>query len=389
MKYFLPMLATVAATGMLTSCFKDEAQNTECDIEQAFVEMDGWESVFNNQSNMSINVMSNDSTISFDVKDGADVTKMAPKFKLTNGATVSPESGTERDFSGNARQLYTVTSEDGQWHRNYYVDFGAKLLPTEFHFEKCDTLYETDRTTQQQVMRYCQWIDYSRGNQSKEYRCWATGNAGFKLSMSTAKPDEYPTIIDYNGKEGRGVKLVTRSTGLFGVMANRRIAAGNLFLGVFDIGPALTNTLATTRFGLPFDRKPLRLQGYYKYTPGEKFQDKDGNFVEGKVDKGDIYAVLYRNHDADGNAIVLDGNNVKTSEYIIGLADIGEVKVTSEWTYFDIPFNYSQQPDPAIVSSNGYSIAIVCTSSNEGASFQGAVGSTLCIDEFKLVCEGD
>ncbi len=351
--------------------------------------MEGWENIFNNQSNMTVNVLSNDSIISFDVKDGADVSKMAPHFKLTEGASVSPESGTELDFSGNARQLYTVTSEDGMWHRNYYVDFGAKMLPTEYHFEQFDTLYEYDKTQAKNVMRYCQWIDYSRGSQTKQYRCWATGNAGFKLSMINAKPDEYPTVPDPQGKVGYGVKLITRSTGVFGVMAGRRIAAGNLFLGVFDVKPALTNTLATTRFGLPFDRKPLRLKGFYKYKPGETFQDKDGNTVEGKVDQGDIYAVFYRNHDNDGNEIVLNGNDVKTSPYIIGMAELGNVTNTSEWKEFDIPFVYTTEPEPGTISSNGYSIAIVCTSSNEGASFQGAVGSTLCIDEFRLVCEGD
>ena len=207
--------------------------------------------------------------------------------------------------------------------------------------------------------------------------------------MINARPDEYPTVPDPEGKSGYGVKLITRSTGMFGVMANRRIAAGNLFLGVFDVKPALTNTLATTRFGLPFDRKPLRLKGFYKYTPGETFQDKDGNAVKGKVDQGDIYAVFYRNHDNEGNALVLDGNNVKTSEYIIGMAELGNVESTREWKEFDIPFVYTTEPDSKTLNSNGYSITIVCTSSNEGASFQGAIGSTLCVDELRLVCEGD
>ncbi len=389
MNYFTPVLVAAAASGLLTSCFKDEAPNSECDIQQAFVEMEGWEEIFNNQSDMKVDIMSSDSIVSFDVKDGADVSKMAPRFKLTDGATISPESGTEMDFSGNTRHLYTVTSEDGAWHRNYYVDFGAKMLPTDYHFEQFDTLYEYDKTQGQNVMRYCQWIDYSRGSQTKQYRCWATGNAGFKLSMINARPDEYPTVPDPDGKSGYGVKLITRSTGMFGVMANRRIAAGNLFLGVFDVKPALTNTLATTRFGLPFDRKPVRLKGYYKYTPGETFQDKDGNAVKGKVDQGDIYAVFYRNHDNEGNALVLDGNNVKTSEQIIGMAELGNVENTREWKEFDIPFVYSTEPDSQTLNSNGYSIAIVCTSSNEGASFQGAVGSTLCVDELRLVCEGD
>ena len=44
---------------MLTSCFKDEAPNAECDIQKAFVVMDNWDAVFNNQTDASIDVPSN------------------------------------------------------------------------------------------------------------------------------------------------------------------------------------------------------------------------------------------------------------------------------------------------------------------------------------------
>ena len=123
---------------MLTSCFKDEAPNAECDIQKAFVVMDNWDAVFNNQTDASIDVPSNTSQISFEVKDNADISKMSPQFHLTPGATISPASGTELDFSNNARHKYTVTSEDGAWTREYYVGFGSKLLPLKYSFENID-----------------------------------------------------------------------------------------------------------------------------------------------------------------------------------------------------------------------------------------------------------
>lgn len=367
---------------MLTSCFKDEAPNAECDIQKAFVVMDNWDAVFNNQTDASIDVPSNTSQISFEVKDNADISKMSPQFMLTPGATISPASGTELDFSNNARHKYTVTSEDGAWTREYYVGFGSKLLPLKYSFENIDFFIDRDGTE-----KYHQWYDYSRGSDSKIYRDWATGNGGFKLSMGKAPYEDYPTVSVEGGVRGRCVKLTTRSTGAFGVMSNMRIAAGNLFIGEFDTKPALTNTMAATRFGLPFDKKPLRLTGYYKYAPGETYQDKAGKPVEGKTDHGDIYAVLYRNHDDNGEAFVLNGNDVKTNPYIVALAEIGMTNTTSEWTPFDLEFKYTGVVDPELLRANGYSIAIVCTSSYEGASFQGAIGSTLYVDEFELICE--
>lgn len=35
----------------------------------------------------------------------------------------------------------------------------------------------------------------------------------------------------------------------------------------------------------------------------------------------------------------------------------------------------------------GYSLAIVCSSSVDGASFMGAIGSTLYVDKFRITCE--
>ncbi len=62
-----------------------------------------------------------------------------------------------------------------------------------------------------------------------------------------------------------------------------RIAAGNLFTGVFDAKNALKKgqTLQCTHFGdganNTINYKPLKFEGYYKYTPGETFQDRLGN----------------------------------------------------------------------------------------------------------------
>ena len=160
---------------MLTSCFKDEAPNAECDIQKAFVVMDNC------------------------------VTKTYPS--ASPGATISPASGTELDFSNNARHKYTVTSEDGAWAREYYVGFGSKLLPLKYSFENIDFFIDRDGTE-----KYHQWYDYSRGSDSKIYRDWATGNGGFKLSMGKAPYEDYPTVSVEGGVRGRCVKLTTRST---------------------------------------------------------------------------------------------------------------------------------------------------------------------------------
>ena len=203
--------------------------------------------------------------------------------------------------------------------------------------------------------------------------------------MSTAQPDDYPTV-PIVGMDGYAVKLTTRDTGPFGVMVNKRIASGNMFLGSFDVANALKDAMKATRFGIPFDKKPTKLTGYYKYKRGATYQDINGKPVSGKTDDGDIYAVFYRNHDAAGNPVTLYGDDVKTNPNIVAMASVTPIQVTDEWTYFDVVFNYSKELDPAVLESRGYSLTIVFSSSIDGAIFQGAVGSELCVDKVRLIC---
>jgi hypothetical protein len=95
--------------------------------------------------------------------------------------------------------------------------------------------------------------------------------------MGSALPMDYPTTPLAEGYDGAAVCLPTRDTGPFGRMANKRLAAGNMFLGTFDIKIAMSDHLHATRFGLPFTSKPDRFTGYYTFEPGPTVQDFYGN----------------------------------------------------------------------------------------------------------------
>ncbi len=135
-----------------------------------------------------------------------------------------------------------------------------------------------------------------------------------------------------------------------------------------------------------FDKKPIKFTGYYQYTPGAKFQDRSGKEVAGRVDEGSIYAVFYRNHDSQGNVVMLDGNDVLTSSQIVAIAQVQSVTTTSGWTYFEIPFNYSEGIDNTLLANRGYNLTLVFSSSTNGATFEGAVGSELLVDKVRVIC---
>lgn len=381
---------TAASTLSLTSCFKDEPLNAECDIEQAYIHpgplLKLW---FANAADTLVNVQSDQDKIEFTMRPFASLKKQAPEFRLTPGATIQPESGSVHDFS-KGPVTYVVTSEDKQWTRTYQVSIkkGQTAMSNEFEFEFENAYLNKG---------YYNWKENWNG---EELDIWATGNPGFKISNPSAKPDEYPTVMTENGYQGKGVKLTTQRTSKLADMVKKPIAAGNLFIGQFDATDALRDAMKATKFGRPFSfsSKPLKLEGWYKYQAGEKFTDKEMKELDRK-DYGTIYAVLYENIDEKGNQVVLYGDNVQSSKQIVALALVGEThddngKVaignTPEWHHFSVDFDYQSYGktiDPVKLKNGGYSLTIVCSSSSDGANFLGAVGSTLWVDSFKLICK--
>lgn len=363
---------------LLTSCFKDEAPNAECDINQVWLHADDPLDLFYQASDSLVNVLSDNTDIRFSVKRKADITALAPQFAITRGATINPPSGSVHDFSQGS-VVYRVTSEDKGWHRDYTVSVIPVIHTTSdticYDFENC---HLNDRG------KYYIWSDEENGVMTD---IWASGNGGFGLASSSAKPGDYPSVPLDEGYDGKAIRLVTRKTGAIAQAINMRIAAGNMFNGSFVTNDALKQPLDATKFGRPFDKLPKQFSGYYRYTPGEKFQNKDGSIVEGKKDMPSVYAIFYRNHDNNGNPVTLNGENIQTSPLIVGRAIVTDLAPTTEWREFKIDFTYSEEIDIDLLNNMGYNLALVFSSSADGAYFQGAIGSTLDIDKVRVACE--
>lgn len=353
------------------SCIKEEAPNAEADIESCTLAGD----VLNRDP-----VIGNDRVTLF-LKKGTDLTALAPEFTLTPGAMISPASGTERDFT--TPQEYTVTSEDGRWKKRYRVEATTSgLTSTVFRFENA----RMDSNGKYQIF-------YETDAAGAEILTWASGNPGFALTGAGNGYADYPTYQSESGYKGKCLALTTRKTGSFGAMMNMPIAAGNLFLGTFDVLNALKDPLTATRFGMPFDYVPTSLRGYYKYRSGVMFYELDAAAsdklkpVPDRKDRFNIYAVFYESTD---DMKTLDGTNALSEENpnVLAVAQIAqdEAVETDEWTPFRIEFVFREgkSVDAAKLAEGRYSLAVVFTSSLYGDRFEGAPGSTLCVDEVTL-----
>jgi hypothetical protein len=222
---------------------------------------------------------------------------------------------------------------------------------------------------------------------------WATGNAGFALSqLDNSGPDQFPSYRADNGFNGKCACLQTLSTGVFGQAMHKPIAAGNLFLGKFIVEYAASESLKATAFGLPWDKEPVRVTGYYKYKPGKEVINYMEEVIPDRTDEASAYAVFYRNLDEKGEKYTLDGEAVSELDKLMDnpqvykVARVPALPPTDQWRHFEMFFEGKDAPDD-MVAKKEFSLAIVFSSSVRGAWFEGAIGSTLYVDEVEVSCE--
>ena len=103
-----------------SSCIRDEAPNAEADILSC--RLPG--------ITMTTSPIINNNSVTLFVTPGTNISALAPEFTLTSGATITPASGTERNF--NSPQEYQVTAADGIWKKTYAIllQFTISKIPS-------------------------------------------------------------------------------------------------------------------------------------------------------------------------------------------------------------------------------------------------------------------
>lgn len=164
-------------------------------------------------------------------------------------------------------------------------------------------------------------------------------------------------------------------------------AAASLYTGNF-LG--LSGMSANMEFGKPFTSRPIALKGHYKYTP------KVINHVK-RTPEG---VTIIQDETMDQCAIFIalakksfTFNNEKEEEYIdyendpniIAYGELPSGAATSGegYTEFSIPLKYNNLTD---VPTH---IIVVCSASKYGDYMTGGEGSTLYVDDFSLVYDGE
>ena len=410
-----------AAIG-ITSCIQEEALNTECDILTCTVP----------ESILASPVVVDNNTVTLRIRPTGDISQLAPEFTLTEGATITPASGTSQDFlnAENHTVYYTVTSQDGEWSKKYPVKVIQQKIPCDFKF---DGTHLNIKTSDKDRNGYKYSILVERNEKGEVVMNWASGNPGFvmcgvadkdaqKAYADSSDPEAFKDHIweffptkavyaddvvlkmrpeddvkyfynpDGTFAKPEFIRLTTCTTGFFGGIVNMPIAAGNVFQGVFDMSLATTQPLGATKFGEPYFYVPVRLKGRYRYKAGPVFKNRAGQVLDRK-DIFSIYALFFESE--PGKVDYIDGTiHVDNFQHpnLVSVALMKDARESDEWVTFDIPFEAAvngRQLDREKLDQGLYKIGIVISSSVDGDTFQGAVGSTLDIADLRIINEYD
>jgi hypothetical protein len=188
-----------------------------------------------------------------------------------------------------------------------------------------------------------------------------------------------------NGANGYAAEMTTKIISL----PKNLITSATLFLGYFDMTTiSLDQPRTMTKFGVPFEARPIAFKIDAKYTPGNRYQRSrlvSGSGVAAKYelddlqggDRGQIYAELIHwngegklNYSGEPTAGVY---LLARGEYVLSGA--------TDWSRLYIPL----ERKPEYERYQPTHLVVIAASSIDGHLFTGAEGSKLTIDNFELI----
>lgn len=218
-----------------------------------------------------------------------------------------------------------------------------------------------------------QWNPWAAGNNA----FWGTGNKGSSILSSIGNITS-PTDESVSGK---AAYLESKDAWL-------KLAAGNLFIGDFD----LDGTNGLLHFGRPFTSFPTALRLYYKYTPaiisivGSSIEETLPSSLKNMVGQSDLFHIYialsdksepYEIRNNPDKRQLFDPNDAN----IIAYGEYTSSEPVTSYKELEIPLEYR-----ATNRTPKY-IIIVASSSKYGDYYLGGVGSKLWLDEMELVYE--
>ena len=278
---------------------------------------------------------------------------LTPELVLSEGATVSPASGTQVTFSDSEDFVkYIIVSEDGNNVKEYIFTIRDGQMPNA-GFENWFMETGMNGKPFQQPGNYA------------ESAVWATANMGTSI---------YSIYGTSPVKEGNNTlaKIETVTT------VALPLVAGALYIGEFDLDGAVedpTNPVAAAKLGIPFYGKPKAVEFKYSFKAGAQMIQavlkEPGNLFGGF----NVYNL--EGKDKFGVEAVVENRTGETKTVLAKVNYQSDVDV-EELTPLRLNLEYSSNLEPT-------HFYVSFSPSFDGGTFKGAIGSTLIIDDVKLI----
>lgn len=334
----------------ITACIKEDhfGKSSYNDIIQFTVPLQLGSSVIN-QDSLVIRIA---------VSQELDIKNLVPTMiRISNFATLSPAASAAQDFSQPVK--YTVTSENGN-SSTYTVYITTNEPKIQVNNSGLQHWYQTT-------------AGYLQPDYNKNDSTWATGNAGVNMF---GYANVTPVSRSANDTAAR---LETLALGPLAQAMGLGLGAGSLFTGTFKLN--LSNPSASSKFGTPFIARPDSFSVEYKYLPAIGMINGSGQAIPGN-DSADLCVML---EDRSSGII----KRVATAWF-------RTAQTVPDWTLLKLKLNYGPLVSPAhyevpkspSIWGTGQEtpthIVVIFVSSAQGDIFEGAPGSLLYIDDFRL-----
>jgi hypothetical protein len=374
MKSRLLFIISIIVLGA-TSCIKDEPLNRETDIESFMI-----------KDNSYVDTDIRNKEVFIYVTDEINMASITPEIEVTEGATISPESGSTQDFSKGSI-TYTVVSQDGNYSKDYAVTIvRLSSLNLSFDFEdwkNTEGYYDMQVKTEEGFL----------------VKLWDSGNPGIAFVNKGKDFPTAPTTDSHTGTYAAKLETLKGNVSIGNIKIP--IFSGSLFYGSFSLKEGIAEPRKCLRLGRIHPEKagaPLTFTGYYKYKVGKPYIYLDDNNNEQSsndiIDEFSIYSVLYKVPKGQAYKEFLDGITIMDSEKIVARADwkpetANETDTPADKGFikFTIPFKYKAGEEVLNYVAFDYKLVIMFASSKDGNEYKGGVGSTLIVDDVQVICD--
>lgn len=320
---------------------------------------------------------------------GADISSLKFQYREKDTETWTDAEATEETdeesnkfYTGKTGELEPATKYE---YRLASADGKSFTTPAEE--------FTTEAATELPNGGFESWITLDDGkslspNASASDLFWDTSNKGAN-TIGTNNPTKDVSSPLNTKNEAPGEKAAELKSI---AVLNSFFAAASLYTGTL-IDTDLGTQSADMEFGKSFTSRPIALHGFYQYTPA----------VINHVNRKPEGVTITQGETMDQCAIFIalatksfQFNNKKEEEYIdyandpaiiaygeLPSGDAAKAEDNNGYVEFNIPLKYKS------LTEKPTHIIIVCSSSKYGDYMTGGVGSTLYVDDFSLVYDGE